>query len=132
MYVFEACYLDFKVHETLSMCLCSGMIYSVHLYSISDSKPTIQELQALHHNKGALRIIESTAADWETLAISLGFDMPVIHTIRRATHYQPEDACREMLARWLEGEGASWNNLLQALEAINEQTLASDLRDVLQ
>ena len=120
------------MHETLSMCLCSGMIYSFHLYFISDSKLTTQELQALHHNKGTLRIIESTAADWETFAISLGFDMPVIQTIRRATHYQPEDACREMLARWLEGEGASWNNLLQALEAINEQTLASDLRDVLQ
>jgi len=106
------------------------MIYSFHLYFISDSKPTIQELQALYHNKGTLRIIEST--DWETFAISLGFDMPVIQTIRRATHYQPEDACREMLARWLEGEGASWNNLLQALGAINEHTLASDLRDVLQ
>ena len=79
-----------------------------------------------------MKIIEGTAAQWETLAISLGFDMPVIHTIRRATHYQPEDACREMLARWLGGEGATWSNLLQALDAINEQTLASDLRAVLQ
>ena len=105
---------------------------SVYICFISDSKPKIKELQTLHHRGGTLRIIQSTAATWEQFAISLGFDMPVIQTIRRATHYQPENACREMLARWLEGEGATWNSLTDALDAINEQTLASDVRAALQ
>ena len=72
----------------------------------SDAKPTIQELQLLKQNErgSELRIIESMASKWQTIAIFLGFDGSRIETIDMEAMKKPEDACRQMLKKWLDGD----------------------------
>jgi len=113
---------SFLVLSTILLCNCF----------ISDSKPTIQELQTLRYNRGTLKIIQSTAAKWNTLAIELNFDEPVIRSIERDTHCKCEDACHEMFLRWLRTKRANWQSLISALDSINEQVLASDVTSALQ
>lgn len=78
-----------------------------------------------------IKVMEEVAAQWDLLAVHLKFPQSVINIIDRDYHNQTERACHQMFQRWLEGEDATWNVLIAALEDIEKQTLASDLRNLL-
>ena len=119
--ILEIHYMDFTMLTSIHVCILNEQWYdySVPLHAISDSRPTIQELQTLHYNRGTLKIIQSTAAKWNTLAIELNFDEPVIRSIERDTHCKCEDACHEMFVRWLRTKRVNWQSLISALDAID-------------
>ena len=65
-------------------------------------------------------IIQTAAAKWRELADLLEFDPSVTASIEEKSYGDPERACREVLVRWLKGEGAppTWSELDEALETL--------------
>ena len=65
-------------------------------------------------------IVRSAAAKWMELADLLDIDPNVTASIELKTNGDPERACREVLVRWLNGEGAppTWKELYEALEIL--------------
>ena len=83
-----------------------------------------------------MRIIKSIAAEWEALAVRLGFGGMTISTIRKGAFYQPDDACCKMFIRWLNGEEGlkppTWYNLIQCLEETEEfPSLTRDIKEAI-
>ena len=83
-----------------------------------------------------MRIIKSIAAEWEALAIRLGFEGMTIITIKKGAFYQPDDACCKIFIRWLNGEEGlkrpTWYNLIQCLEETEEfLSLTRDIKEAI-
>ena len=72
------------------------------------------------------------AADWQNVAIALGFDQARIKTIETNYPARAEDACREIFVRWLNGEHdlakPTWNTLINALQDAGLATVAISLK----
>ena len=71
-----------------------------------------------------LRIVTRVAANWERLAIGLGFDRDRISIIGRQVHFDPVEACFKMFDRWMTGEHGlkppKWYYLIKCLEETSE------------
>ena len=83
-----------------------------------DSKPTLQDLER--------SVVRRAASKWELLARSLGVQESLVSIVKRDKYYSCEEACREILKRWLNGERytggtvKSWHSIMTALEEIGE------------
>ena len=65
-----------------------------------------------------VRIIETVLADWVKLADCLGLPAVIARNEQANPGWRPEDACRNVLAKWVDGEGRgpqTWASLLTAL-----------------
>ena len=83
-----------------------------------------------------VKIIKTTAAKWEALAIRFGFKGIVINTIKKGAFYQPDDACCKMFIRWLNGEEGlkppTWYNLIQCLDETDKfPRLTRDIKEAI-
>ena len=84
-----------------------------------DSKPTMQDLERL--------VVRRAASKWEILARSLEVKESLISIVKRDHSYSCEEACREILNRWLNGdcssgdERRSWQSVMTALKEIGEK-----------
>ena len=84
-----------------------------------DSKPTLRDLERL--------VVRQAASKWELLARRLGVQWSLIGIVKRDHCYSCEDACREVLNRWLSGDhntggaGRNWRSIMTALEKIEEK-----------
>ena len=84
-----------------------------------DSKPTMQDLERF--------VVSRAASEWELLARSLKVHERVISIVQRDHYYSCEEACREILNRWLSGDHRtgdavrSWRSIRTALEEIGEK-----------
>ena len=107
---------------------------SPHIPPSTVSQPTLQELQALPHDGQQINIVETIAAKWRAVGIALCLNRYRIDIIERDAlrPNQTENACRAMLEYWMEGRGATWRALIRALEDVDENVLASQLKDALQ
>ena len=98
----------------------------------TDAKPTLLELQLLSNAEGVkIKVMEEVAAQWDGLALHLDFPQGIINIIKNDYPNQTERACQQMFQRWLERADPTWRVLLKALEDIDMNTLASDLRKLL-
>ena len=101
----------------------------------SDTIPTFQELQTLQRNKKQIKIIESIASEWESVAIALAIGMDRIRIIRSDSH-GVEEACRRMLEWWLDSkrDRATWRRLIRAIEDSKSDffVLARDIEKALE
>ena len=103
-------------------------------YNITDKIPNLKELQLLKTEDGSsVRIIETIAYDWQSVAIALGFDGPRIKNIEKDHPNQCEDASCDMLSRWLHGEHdlhgpLTWDTLIGCLEQAEMMELAKKVR----
>ena len=73
-------------------------------------------------------VVKEVSPDWEKLALALHLRGEII---REQRHLQPEAACRNILQRWLSGDGrqpVTWDTLLDCLEDIGHGTLTGYLR----
>ena len=79
-----------------------------------------------------VRVIESIGSQWEEVAKALDIGQEDIDMIK-TTHSDNEEACREMLATWLEGNNGevSWTEFSQALIDAGLPELADRLKNVL-
>ena len=78
------------------------------------------------------------AAQWEELAIALGFEAAVINCIRRDHVHDAKGACCHVLTKWLAEEETSenlrgpvtWTTLIECLAVAGFASLAKDLKKV--
>ena len=110
--------------------------FQIHCDS-SDTIPTLQELQTLQCNNMQIKIIESIASEWESVAIALSIGMDRIRIIRTDSHGMGvEEACRRMLEWWLHsmGDRATWRRLVRAVKDSKSDflVLACDIEKALE
>lgn len=107
------------------------------IHSLLDDMPTMRDLLLLKGRGGStLRFITTVAADWKDLATCLGVAEPVIRSIEMGAFYQPTDACRQVLTKWLEGgdelrKPITWNTLIQCLWDAGLGDVACNLESIL-
>ena len=80
-------------------------------------------------------MIEEVVGYWEDLARALHFESSVIEHIGDM-FFQTEDACREVLRRWLEGQGetrqpVNWTTLIDGLSEAGFVDVAEELQEAL-
>ena len=81
-----------------------------------------------------VRVIESIGSQWEEVAKALDMGQEDIDTIKTTHSDNDEEACREMLATWSEGNNhgdVSWTAFSQALIDAGIPELADSLKDAL-
>ena len=72
-------------------------------------------------------MVRQAASKWDLLAHSLGVQESLISIVKRDHCSSCEEACREVLNRWLSGDhntgdaGRSWRSIMTALEEIGEK-----------
>ena len=108
--------------------------YGHLLGSGSSTTPNIKALEVLEgHGGRKFRVVESIGSEWEEVAKALDMGQEDIDMIKTRHSDDDEEACREMLATWLEGNNGevSWTALTQALIDAGLPELADNLKDIL-
>ena len=82
---------------------------------------------------GKVRVLDGIGSKWEEVAKALDMGQEDIDMIKTRHSDDDEEACREMLATWLEGNNGevSWTALTQALIDAGLPELADNVKDVL-
>jgi hypothetical protein len=80
---------------------------------------------------GKMEIIKSIGSEWVEVAKALDMRQEDIDIIKTRHSDDDEEACREMLATWLEGNNGevSWTALTQALIVAGLPELSESLKD---
>ena len=81
-------------------------------------------------------MVEAVAAEWEELAKTLHFDSSVIEHVKERFP-QTEDACQEVLRRWLDGQEGTrqpvhWDTLIDSLLEAGFDSIANDLQEAVE
>ena len=100
--------------------------------SIYSTTLDIQSLEVIEGRGGRkVRVIESIGSEWEEVAKALDMGQEDIDMIKTTHSDNDEEACREMLATWLEGNNGevSWTAFTQALIDAGLLELADNLKD---
>ena len=81
-----------------------------------------------------IKVIDSIGSQWEELAKALNMEQEDIDMIKTTHGDNDQEACRVMLATWLEGNNGevSWTVFIQALIDAGLPDLADSLKDILQ
>ena len=98
---------------------------------IDPVKPKLHHLDLLEINGKRIKIIDTTAAVWEKVALRLFSEQHDIKRIARDYHQQSRFACQRMYSEWLDGnhrEPVSWNTLIKAFREAELLELASKLQ----
>ncbi len=105
---------------------------------MSDRKPELFELEYLENLNGTLsvQIIDRVQGRWQTL---IGYFRLPPHTkeaILGMRDFNPENACREVFQRWLDGgdellSPKDWNTVIKVLHRIGKSSLADELQSIL-
>ena len=97
---------------------------------------TVLNIKALEELEGRggrkVRVVESIGSEWEEVAKALDMGQEDIDMIKARHLDDDEEACREMLATWLEGNNGevSWTALIQALIDSGLPELADSVKDI--
>ena len=85
------------------------------------------------HGGRRIKVIDSVGSQWEELAKALEMEQEYIDMIKTTHGDNDQEACRAMLATWLEGNNGevSWTVLSRALIDAGLPDLADSLKDVL-
>ena len=96
--------------------------------------PELDDLLFYERNGKKVRVIARIASEWEKLALALSIEAYIMRTIKRNHGNSCEDACTDLLRRWLEGEGRepkTWATLVEALKEVPDVETVSAISDVL-
>lgn len=82
-----------------------------------------------------VKVIEGVGDGWKELARSLDFSEARIDSIDTgASHEQPEEACQEMFAQWLDGDDlrgpVTWDTLVQSMIEAGLVDMAEQLKEL--
>ena len=97
------------------------------------SLPMLHQIDHIESNGKVVKVIETVAATWETVATRLHFNHNLIECIKRDGHYQTDPCCRKMFGEWLGGKGrkpVNWQTLITVLKEAKYSVLASELEDI--
>ena len=75
------------------------------------------------------KVISTVSSKWRQLADVLEIDHNITAGIQDKNHGDPELSCREMLTKWLNGEGStvSWDELIDCIESVGFSNFAGEL-----
>ena len=92
----------------------------------------LEELEGRGGRRVKVLKLESIGSEWEEVAKALDMGQEDIDMIKTRHSDHDEEACREMLATWLEGNNGevSWTALTQALIDAGLPQLADDVKDI--
>ena len=87
--------------------------------------------------KRSLKIIEKVSADWQTLGILLGVNMPMLQNFRRMGGDDSIQCCRHVFYQWLENSSnseysATWMGVHTVLNDVGQGTTAEELKQALE
>lgn len=83
-----------------------------------------------------VRIVDTVAAEWEELAMALGFDGHIINFVKKDFSQDSKGATCKILRMWLEGDyndlkgPISWLTLLQCLTDIGYSTICEEIQEI--
>ena len=105
-------------------------------FSLGDRPKPGQIIKLVGKSGKEIYIRDSLAGYWEDLLMMFNFE-PVsstdalIRRIRKDTGYLGEEACREVLIKWLSGDGkqpTTWETLINVIDDLGQGELASEIR----
>ena len=106
----------------------------MHVGSGIKTMLNIKALEELEGRGGRkVRVVESIGSEWKEVAKALDMGQEDIDMIKTRHSDDDEEACREMLATWLEGNNGevSWTALTQALIDAGLPELADNLKGII-
>ena len=83
-----------------------------------------------------VRIVDTVAAEWEELAMALGFDGHIINFVKKDFSQDSKGATCKILRMWLDGDyndlkgPISWSTLLQCLTDIGYSTICEEIQEI--
>ena len=88
-----------------------------------DCRPTVKEFNELIRDK--------VAEDWQDLGIQLEIAPEQLRIIKNNYPQNIKMCCTKMFENWIENDyTANWDKLIKALERINHNALAEDIRTI--
>ena len=105
--------------------------------STSDAKPTLAKLMLLKSaDKKQINVIDRLAPDWNHFGILVDFDDEGIEVkhIDMTHDGDPKACCLAMFQHWFRGNGRkllSWRTLIELLEHLDLNVLASEVQNAL-
>lgn len=82
-----------------------------------------------------VEIIKAVTPNWTAFGQHLDFD-PVgrdLDTIEKRNNKDPAESCKDMFQHWLNGNGvdATWDNVIDFLDAVGLRVLAKDVKAII-
>ena len=75
-------------------------------------------------------VVPRIAADWDVVAIYLGYELEYKQLIKARCHHDPERCCLELLEDWLTSNRGvtpkSWSKLIEVLRGIKDLTATTE------
>ena len=129
---------EIEVKRTFSF---SSKFFHAHTV-YTDQRPEMRELQLIKWYKGGqekhLRIIASTAPQWENLGTTFGISPAELKGFKLVNMLNQEGCYRDVLQRWLQNGSqprdayaVTWRGLIQALRDTSLRKIADELQTAL-
>lgn len=76
------------------------------------------------------KVISTVSSKWKQLADLLEIDHNVTAGIQDKNHGDPDLACRDVLTKWLNGEGSTvtWDELIDCIDSVGFANFAVELQ----
>ena len=75
-------------------------------------------------------VVPRIAADWDVVAVYLGYEVEYKQLIKTRCHHDPERCCLELLEDWLTSNRGvtpkSWSKLIEVLKGIKDLTATTE------
>ena len=104
-------------------------------HPISTGKLSLEELELLQGREGQeLRILDTVAADWDQVAIQIGFKPSQVRILERDHANDSRRACWKVFSEWLyRGQDLlppTWNSLYDVLVNVDYEYAAHQMRGI--
>ena len=117
------------------MAILASLLLTDACSFIALRKPEFHEMDMIEHQEMVVKVIDGVAHEWKKFATRLHFGFNDIKRVEKDCHYQQLDACQQVVGEWLSGRGrrpTSWSTVIKALNEIELDVLAKDLKTVLE
>ena len=113
--------------------------HTQNLFTIEGTPKPNQLIRLVGRNGEQISIRDHLAGNWEDLFLCLNFEpaeenQSMIAVIKRNNAGKVEDACREVLLKWLAGGGrkpVTWATFIDVLIDMSESNLADKIKKAL-
>ena len=71
-------------------------------------------------------VIPRIAADWKNVAYSMGYEYNAVKAIEKESHYEIEECCQNLFAKWLKKCDSTWEALLRYIKDVDNLVAAAE------
>ena len=102
--------------------------------SSTGARPTLSQLNYLQGRDGPIRVVNTIAFKWESVAVALSIEWNTVQTIKLDNCSRSESATLSMLDLWIKGGGSkpvNWKTLIDSLKIrAGFVTLSEELKSI--